>query len=189
MNHDPATALIALYNRALALKRLPRSGWLQRGVAAPESVADHVFGVGLLALLVGDQVEGIDRGRLLAIALLHDLAETLTGDLPLSARRLLGADVKRDMERAAFAELLHDHAAAAEYTALWEEYVGGASREARFVKALDRIELLAQALAYERAGNRALGEFWRGADDGWGEEFPLVRDMARALITMRNQKG
>lgn len=76
--------------------------------------------------------------------------------------------------------------AGSEYLALWEEYAAGASREARLVKGLDRLEMLAQALAYERAGNRALGEFWQGVDDGWDDEFPLLREMALALSTQRD---
>src|SRR5262245_10336671 len=103
--HEPtAQALLTLYSQVAALKLLPRVGWLQRGVAGAESVADHTFGVAVLALLIGEHADGrppnpgaasaeaagkpqIERGKLLAIALLHDLAEALIGDLPSSARR------------------------------------------------------------------------------------------------------
>ena len=82
-------------------------------------------------------------------------------------------------------ELLSGLPQANDYIALWEEYTCGGSREARFVKALDRVEMLAQALAYERAGNRALGEFWDDADQGWSEEFPAVRALAQQLVDER----
>src|SRR5262245_32686247 len=142
MHEQIAQALLTLYSQVAALKMLPRLGWLQRGVAGAESVADHTFGVAMLALLVGDRVETsssnlthpgakageeprgakIERGKLLAIALIHDLAEALLSDLPASARRLIGADAKRAAERRAIEELfggLPNHAA---YLALWEEY-------------------------------------------------------------------
>jgi putative hydrolase of HD superfamily len=185
MEHQPILALAEMCERIAALKLLPRTGWLQRGVAAAESVADHSFGVALLALLVGDSVAGVDRGRLLAIALLHDLSEVLVGDLPASARRLIGAEVKREAERAALAELVAAFPARAEYMALWEEYTSGASREARLVKALDRIEMLAQTLSYERAGSRTLDEFWRDVGDGWDEEFPELRELALLVAERR----
>ncbi len=185
MDKSHATTLLPLFERLLSLKLLPRTGWLQRGVAAPESVAEHTFGVAALALLVGDLEPDIERGRALAIALLHDIAEALLGDLPATARRLLSPEAKLRAEALAMRELLAGLPEAEGYVALWEEYARGASREARLVKALDRVEMLGQALAYERAGSRALAEFWRDADEGWGEEFPAVRALAHELIEAR----
>src|SRR5262245_24873182 len=138
MHEQTAQALLALYSQVAALKLLPRAGWLQRGVAVAESVADHTFGVAVLALLIGERVgipspdlelsdgkDGggqpgaqIERGKLLAIALLHDLAETLLSDLPASARRLIGADAKRAAERRAIEELFAGLPDCAEYLAL-----------------------------------------------------------------------
>ena len=207
MHEQTAQALLTLYSQVAALKLLPRVGWLQRGVAVPESVADHTFGVAVLALLIGDYVGnpppdldqagakggerrpgmGIERGKLLAIALLHDMAEALLGDLPASARRLLGAEAKRTAERRAIEELFAGLPNGAEYLALWDEYAAGASAEARLVKQLDRAEMLAQALAYERAGGRTLSEFWAGADQGWSDEFPLVRALGAELIASRDE--
>jgi putative hydrolase of HD superfamily len=184
--HEPtAQALLTLYSQVAALKLLPRTGWLQRGVARAESVAEHIFGVAVLALLIGDTIVGIDRGKLLAIALLHDLAEAKLSDLPASARRLIGAEAKQAAERRAVEELLVAWPSRDEYITLWDEYAAGASAEARLIKELDRIEMLAQALAYEHAGSRNLGEFWAGADTGWSAEFPFVRTLAVQLLGER----
>jgi putative hydrolase of HD superfamily len=185
MENPHATTLLPLFERLLSLKLLPRTGWLQRGVAAPESIAEHTFGVAALALLVGDMEPDIERGRALAIALLHDIAEALLGDLPATARRLLSPEAKQRAEALAMRELLAGMPQADGYVALWEEYARAGSREARLVKALDRVEMLGQALAYERAGSRALAEFWHDADEGWGEEFPAVRALAHELIEAR----
>jgi putative hydrolases of HD superfamily len=73
-----------------------------------------------------------------------------------------------------------------DYLALWDEYCAGASPEARLVKALDHLEMLAQALAYERAGSRALGEFWEDEPLGSGE-FPIVRDLTARLYAERDK--
>lgn len=181
MDDRAFAALAALQGRLQTLKLLPRTGWLQRGVQSVESIAEHSFGVAALALIVGDLHEGIDRGRLLAIALVHDLAEALVGDLPASASRLFGKAAKHEAERKAMLELLGALPQGEHYLELWEEYCRGGSPEARLVKALDRLEMLAQAVAYERAGSRGLGEFWEDRD-GWGEEFPLVRALAEQLF-------
>ncbi|NTV63154.1 MAG: HD domain-containing protein [Oscillochloris sp.] len=180
------TALYELQSRLLSLKLLPRTGWLQRGMRDVESIAEHTFGVATLAMLVGDQQPDIDRGRLLAIALLHDIAEALIGDLPATARRLFGVAAKREAERRAMIELFAGLPQAAEYLELWDEYCTGGSREARLVKALDHLEMLAQALAYERAGSRALSEFWEG-EGMQGEEFPLVRELTARLYSERDK--
>ena len=185
MHEQTAQALLTLYSQVAALKLLPRTGWLQRGVASAESVAEHTFGVAVLALLVGDTLAGVDRGKLLEIALLHDIAEALLTDLPSSARRLLGADEKRAAEERAIEELFAGLPNRSAYLALWQEYAAGASAEARLVKLLDRLEMLAQALAYERAGSRGLAEFWAGAGEGWGDEFPIVRAFAASLQEQR----
>lgn len=186
MDDHAFATLAALQSRLQTLKLLPRTGWLQRGLRNVESIAEHSFGVATLALIVGDLHPGLDRGRLLAIALVHDLAEALIGDLPASASRLFGKEAKHGAERRAMLELFGALPQAEHYLELWEEYSGGASPEARLVKALDRLELLAQAIQYERAGARSLDEFWRERD-GWGEEFPLVRIMAEQLFDEHDQ--
>lgn len=186
MHEQTAEALLELYRHAVVLKFTPRTGWLQRGVAQPESVAEHSYGVALLALLVADQTGRLDRGKLLAIALLHDLAEAMLGDLPASARRLLGAEAKHAAERRAMEELLAA-LPQSDYLALWDEYARGVSPEARLVKGLDRIEMLVQALAYERAGSRALDEFWADTERDWGDEFPILRELALSLLAQRTR--
>jgi putative hydrolases of HD superfamily len=185
MHDQKSQAVLKLYTQVATLKLLPRIGWLQRGVANAESVAEHTFGVAALALLIGDTVEGLDRGKLLAIALLHDMAEVMLSDLPASARRFIGAERKHEAERRALEEMLARLPSQEEYVALWAEYAQGASAEARLVKGIDRIEMLVQALAYERAGNRGLSEFWEDAADGWSDEFPILRTIALHLMGMR----
>lgn len=185
MQEHIVQALLALHSQIAVLKLLPRTGWLQRGVAHAESVADHTFGVAVLALFLADAIPGLDRGKLLAIALVHDLSEAYLGDLPASARRLIGAEQKYQAERSALQALLAAFPTSSDYIELWEEYATGRSPEARFVKGLDRIELLAQALSYERAGSRALDEFWVDAAQGWGEEFPIFHMLAVQLLAQR----
>lgn len=185
MDTRTLSALIDSGTRIATLKRLPRTGWLQRGVAQPESVAEHTFGVAMLALLVGGAVDGIDEARLLRMALLHDYAEALMTDLPLSAKRLIGAATKHDAERRAMGELLADLPDGPALLALWQEYSDGRSLEARLLKALDRIEMLVQALEYERAGSHMMDEFWADLDTGWPPELPQIRELAHMLAARR----
>jgi len=189
MNDQRAATILDLHARMLTLKNLPRTGWLQRGLTNVESIAEHTFSVAALAMVVGDQHPDLDRGRLLAIALLHDMAEALIGDLPASARRLFGSTVKQEAERRALCEMFEGLPQAEEYLVLWTEYAEGSSPEARLVKALDRLEMLSQALAYERTGHRAMAEFWQDLDfnASWSEEFPFIQALAARLLSERHQ--
>lgn len=173
------------------LKRLDRTGWVLRGLPpGAESVASHSYGVALAAMLLADECAArgveLDVGRVLRLALLHDLQETRTGDMPRTVAEYYGAETRRAAERAAFDDIVRGAGAqhAAAYSELHEDYETRASVEARLVKAADVIDLLAQALYFERAGARGLSEFWEGAV---GRDFGLegaVREVVRETIAV-----
>ncbi len=150
------------------LKRLDRTGWVLRGLPpGAESVASHSYGVALTAMLLADECAArgadVDAERVLRLALLHDLQETRTGDMPRTVADYYGREARRAAERAAFDDIMRGSTNASAYAELHEDYESRASLEARLVKAADVIDLLAQALAFERAGSRGLEEFWEGA--------------------------
>ena len=170
---EPAFHLLETVN---ALKRLPRSGWLFAGIAQPESVAEHTCIVAFLTLALGESInqkwqeQGIDRpldlARAAQIALLHDVAESLVTDLPKRSATLLngaagGTDLKHAAEATAMTQIFAALPNGANYVALWHEYSDALSPEARLVKDVDKLEMIHQALQYERAGNRNLDEFWQ----------------------------
>ena len=68
------------WSLALQLKRLRRTGWIDRGVSDPESSADHSWGVALLAWLLARDYPDLDRERVLLLGLIHDLPEAVAGD-------------------------------------------------------------------------------------------------------------
>ena len=180
------------------LKRLERTGWTLRGLApGAESVAAHSFGVALAAMMLADQL--IERGtrvdveRLLRMALLHDWAEARTGDMPRTGGEYFGADARRQAERAAFDDIVRGLGERIEalYGELHTDYEHRASLEARLVKAADIIDLLVQALAFERAGVRGLDEFWEGVAErdfqleGAAEE--VFKEALRLLFKERSE--
>lgn len=161
-----------LLTAAATLKRLPRTGWLMLGVAQPESVADHSHAVALLALLLTEQInvdpgkQGLDGpldvGRVLQIAVVHDLAESLVTDLPHRATRLIGKAAKHQAEAAALAEICAGWPNVERVLSLWTEYAEQTSPEARLVHDADKLELVHQAMTYAATGHRNLGEFFEG---------------------------
>lgn len=180
------------------LKRLERTGWTLRGLApGAESVAAHSYGVTVAAMMLADEVSArgmsVDMERLLRMALLHDWAEARVGDMPRTGGQYFGAETRRRAERAAFDDIVKGLGRKIEalYSALHEDYEHRASLEARLVKAADIIDLLIQALAFERAGARGLDEFWEGVAErdfgleGTAEE--VFGEVLRLLFEARSE--
>ncbi len=143
------------------LKRLPRTGWLLRGVPNPESVAEHGYRVALITMFLADELKSkgveIDVEKALKIALLHDVGEARITDIPLPAQKYfdkVGGEIR------ALEDMLKVTGRGEEYLSLFREYEEELSLEGKLVKFADRFEMLIQAFEYERAGVRDLGEFW-----------------------------
>src|SRR3954454_9375612 len=93
------------------LKRLDRTGWVLRGLApGAESVGAHTFGVAVAAMLMADEVRArgveVNVERVLRLALLHDLAEARTGDMPRTMAKYYEEGARTKAERAAFDDVV-----------------------------------------------------------------------------------
>jgi putative hydrolases of HD superfamily len=158
-------ALLRFFHLAGRLKRTARAGWALRGIANPESVAEHTCRVALLALVLAPRAEPpLDAPRCVAMALVHDLAEALVGDItPFDGVDTDDKLRREDEATRILAALAGDDA----LLALWREYAAAATAEARFVKELDKLETVLQASEYgaeSSVGHPALEEFWSAAD-------------------------
>ncbi len=177
-------SLLDFLLEAQTLDRLPRSGFLMRGVGDPESVTEHTWHVMLLVWLLAPRIEGIDAHRAMEIALLHDLAELRIGDLPRTSARYFPDGAKNAAESAAMADVLAPLAGRA--LPLYAEYQQGKTAEARLVKACDKLQLMVKVAVYERWGNGSLAEFWDNPDNFPDGGFPAVRELFEELQARRS---
>ena len=175
---ESTAGLLHLAHQIQRLKRVPRQGWLDRGISPldTESVADHSFGVALLAWMAALEAQAagaeLDPARVLALALIHDLPEAEIGDWTpytadaVNARENSGARAaflnqrqtrsrertvaKRAAEQAMINQLVSALPAtsAAMLSGLWQELADGQSPEAQFVKQIDRLETFLQSRTY-----------------------------------------
>ncbi|MER3458694.1 MAG: phosphohydrolase [Chloroflexota bacterium] len=184
-----AEAILTLILHANRLKRMPRTGWVIRGLTGAESVADHIFGTAFIALVLAELVaEPVDRGKLLAMILLHDLPESLTTDLPQPVVRFFPPDAKPQAELNALMELLQGVGFGERFRAWWQAAKDEESIEARILRDADRLELLVQAYVYGRMmSGTVLDEFWEGQ-----EERPFKLEVSQrlfaALLERRRQE-
>lgn len=178
---EPNRSLLDALLELQALDRLPRAGYVLRGVDDPESVAEHSFHLALLLWALAPGLPEIDLGRALELALIHDLPEIRIGDLPRTAGRYLPEGAKAAAEATAMAELLAPLGDRG--PALLAEFEAGESPEARLVRACDKLQLMVKVFAYERWGARGLGEFWDNEinfpESGFAPVDELLADLHR----------
>jgi putative hydrolase of HD superfamily len=148
---------------------------------------------------------GLDTGRLLKLALVHDLPEAVVGDAtPYSQLVAQGAEVaeavahwrelldpnqrarqreeKEQMETIALGALIADLGtdAQAELASSWAEYRDRRTAEAHFVAQMDKLEALLQAIEYQEHGHPSdVASFLRAAQEEVAH--PLLLELVAAL--------
>lgn len=106
-----------------------------------ENDAEHSWHLALMVILLAEYAdEPFDVGHAVQLVIVHDLVEIYAGDTPLYD--LAGAVGQLDREKAAadrlFALLPADQET--RMRALWDEFEDRKTPEARFAKAVDRLE-------------------------------------------------
>lgn len=133
------------------LKKVPRKGWKEKiGITHPESVADHSFSVAVMAMIFSD-LKKLDTQKILKMALLHDLSESITGDFTPEE---ISKNDKKEIENQTMSEILSKLPSeiANEYAKIWNEFQEGTSKESVVMHDIDRLEMAIQALKYNAEG-------------------------------------
>ncbi|WCJ35723.1 5'-deoxynucleotidase HDDC2 [Euphorbia peplus] len=168
------------------LKTTKRKGWINHGIKAPESIADHMYLMALMALIAAD-LPGLNRERCIKIAIVHDIAEAIVGDItpsdgvPKHEKSRLEQEALNEM-----CEVLGGGMRAEEIKELWEEYENNASLEANLVKDFDKVEMILQALEYETEHGKVLDEFFISTAGKFQTE--IGKSWAAEIISRRNSR-
>ncbi|CAN1165518.1 5'-deoxynucleotidase HDDC2 [Linum perenne] len=143
------------------LKTTKRAGWVKRDVRDPESIADHMYRMGLMGLILPD-IPGIDRDKCVKMAIVHDIAEAIVGDITPSDGVPKEEKSRKEAEALDhMCKLLGGGSRAKEIEQLWKEYEDNSSPEAKLVKDFDKVEMILQALEYENEQGKDLEEFFQ----------------------------
>lgn len=178
------TELIRAYFEFNHLKNLFRQGWLAAGINRErcESVAEHSFGVAILALLLCDQLyHDLDPLKVIRMALLHDFGEIYAGDF--TPNDDVTPEEKQRLERESVSRVLGSLPQGDLYLALWDDFETGNSPEAQLVRQLDRLEMGLQALVYENTTPIQLTGFYNSVDKALQD--PHLRTLLTEMLTLR----
>ena len=115
-----------------------------------ENSAEHSWHLAMFALVLSEHAKDVDALYVAKLLLLHDIVEIDAGDTPIHAT---GRDkaVLAQEERAAAERIfgLLPPEQGQEFLSLWLEFEAGETPNARFAKALDRLQpLLLNALTH-----------------------------------------
>lgn len=157
---------IKFIQQVMGLKELKRTGWLSKDISNPESIADHSFGVAMLALTV-PLPKGINREKLIKMALIEELGEIEIGDIVWERGVHINLEKKRKQinSEKKTVNKLFDIIDNEKLKNLLLEYLEQKTKTARFLKELDKLEMVLQALEYEKKVHPSkLNEFWINAD-------------------------
>jgi putative hydrolase of HD superfamily len=148
MNYNKIILILDFLNIAANLKTIPRQGWIDKlSIKNPESVADHTYSMAIMGMILSDS-QKFNTEKILKMILLHDLAESITGDLTPEQK----STQKIVLEDKTFEKILKHlpENLQKQYHQLWNEYQKNDSKEANFVHQIDKLEMVLQAKIYSK---------------------------------------
>jgi len=186
------------------LKRSPRRGWVVHQIKNPETTAEHIFRMTIIAWTLGKK-KRLNLEKVIKIALVHDLCEVYSPDvtpydplLPKDKKRIKEVlkkwpkftpalkvkayNNKFKSESKALEKLTSELPSGlrSEIKNLWLEFEKGLTKEGRFVKQVDKIENLLQGLEYWKKHGKIQHKLWMR----WIKEIiddPVLLKMMRTI--------
>ena len=156
--------MLDFFKIAANLKNVSRQGWIDKiSVTNPESVADHSYSMAIMSMVISD-LENYDSEKILKMTVLHDLAESKTGDI--TPDQITG-EKKKALENKAFSEIMEHlpEEIKFQYLEIWNEYQENISPESKIVHQIDKLEMVLQARLYQKEGcpEEKLHQFFESA--------------------------
>ncbi len=158
------TSLAEFFQTVIKLKSVQRQGWKDKlGLKNPESVADHCYSMAVITMVISD-LKKLDTTKMIKMSLLHDLAETVTGDLTPDQ---IPKSKKMELENNTMKKILQNltKSQKTEYWDIWQEYQKNTSKEANLLHQIDKLEMAIQASKYAKSGftKNQLASFFESA--------------------------
>ena len=180
--------IVEFLQMAGRLKRIRRAGWISWvGIENPESVADHSYRSVLIAMCIAD-LKGMDAEKLMRMLLLHDIHEAIIGDYDYFAKKQIGEHEVKKREFEAIRRILEvlPEKFKRKYLSLWNEFEERKTLEAKIARQIDQLEMIFQALEYEKEGydKEKLDVFWKNVEEKIEDE-----DLKKIFRILEEKRG
>ncbi|KAA8648404.1 HD domain-containing protein [Aspergillus tanneri] len=150
------------------LKTTRREGWRQVKIPRGESISDHMYRMAIMVMSAPPSLASVlDIPRCISMALVHDMAECLVGDItPRNIDIEKTEKVRRELSAMQYivdtllGRVPGGSGIGGAIMELFQEYEENRTLEAKFVHDVDKVEMLCQILEYERRHKRRLDEFY-----------------------------
>lgn len=134
------------YNSFSKMKEIIRTGWIARNVKESHKENDAVHIMQMFALAMAyfklDKNIDLDKQKVYETILLHEIGETLAGDIREGAS---GHDTKHDIEKQAVEKTFSILNKGSYFIELWNEFEERKTAEAKFIYQLDKIDPVLRA--------------------------------------------
>ena len=193
------------------LKRKKRRGWVAHQIKNPESTAEHIFRMAIIAWVLGER-KRLNLERVIKMALIHDLCEVYAPDLtpydPLLPKdqnkiievlkrwpkftpslKIKSYKKKYKLENLALNKLVSKLPLniKSEIKNLWLDYEKGLTKEGRFVHQVDKVENLLQGLEYWKKYGKIQHKLWMRWIKEWIDD-PVLIEFIRVIDKKFHQK-
>lgn len=141
--------VLKFYVLCNSLKNVVRTGWKVWDVQRDrvESIAEHVYGVQMLAIAMYKEFEyDIDIQKVIYMLAVHELEETIIGDLTVYD---ISREEKKKIGKEAVDKILSDLNDSFDINELIDEFDERETKEARFAYYCDKLECDIQAKLYD----------------------------------------
>ena len=141
--------ILNFFNTVANLKTVPRQGWIEKlNIQNPESVSDHTYSMTMMSLILS-QIKKLDTYKILKMSLIHDLAESCTGDIMPDQ---MAKNKKIELETKAIHKILQELPIDInnDLFNIWQEFLERKTPESILVHELDKLEMALQAKIYEK---------------------------------------
>ncbi|CAL5869771.1 uncharacterized protein PFLUO_LOCUS4001 [Penicillium psychrofluorescens] len=168
--HPPeenSTSPIPFFHLIERLKTTKREGWRRFGMANGESISDHMYRMSIMTMMAPPSLAvRLNIPHCTKMALIHDMAESLVGDITPVDKDVTKAEKARReasvmdyITSSLLGNVPGGALSGAEIKRVFQEYEDNETLEACFVHDIDKMELLLQMIEYERTHHVDLSEF------------------------------
>ena len=161
------TSPVPFFHLLERLKTTKREGWRRYGIAG-ESISDHMYRMAIITMLAPETLAStLNIPHCTKMALVHDMAESLVGDItpmdnvPTVEKHRREAETMDYITGTLLGNLSQGSDQGQGLREIFQEYEDSKTKESMFVHDIDKMELVLQMMEYERQYQAKvdLGEF------------------------------